>query len=72
VIKPKAVKRALAGVGPRPPLLGAPCTPTVDDPLDLLLQRVGSLLGKDPSKWEQTGARSRPHGSTRRMQLACS
>lgn len=58
VIKPKALKRLLAGIGPRPPLLGAPCTPTTDDDLDLLLQRVGSLLGKDPSKWEQTGAQT--------------
>jgi len=57
VIKPKALKRLLAAgvVGPRPPLLGAPCTPTVEDPLDTFLQRVGSLLGKDPSKWDQTG-----------------
>ncbi|KIY92397.1 flagellar associated protein [Monoraphidium neglectum] len=55
VIKPKTLKRLLAGVGPRPPLLGAPCTPTTDDTLELLLQRLGSLLGKDPSKWEQTG-----------------
>jgi hypothetical protein len=55
VIKPKAVKRLLAGIGPRPALLGVLCTPTVDDPLDVVSQRIGSLLGKDPSKWEQTG-----------------
>lgn len=56
VIKAAALKRALAAVGPRPPLLGPPCTPSADDPLDVLLQRVGSLLGKDPTVWEQTGA----------------
>ncbi len=57
VIKPKTLKRMLAaGMGPRPPLLGGtPCTPTTDDSLEVFMQRVGTLLGRDPSKWEQTG-----------------
>lgn len=55
VIRQQTLKRLVAGIGPRPPLLGAPCTPTVDDTLGVFMQRVGSLLGKDPSKWEQTG-----------------
>lgn len=56
IVRPEAL---LAGAKPRrlPPLLGAaPAARAASDGLEALLQRVGPLLGRDPTKWEQTGA----------------
>jgi hypothetical protein len=55
VIKAKAVKKLLAGVAPRVPLLGNSSVPATDDTLEQFLQHVGTLFGRDPTKWEKVG-----------------
>eukprot|EP00882_Tetradesmus_deserticola_P013709 GHRQ01014559.1.p1 GENE.GHRQ01014559.1~~GHRQ01014559.1.p1 ORF type:complete len:221 (+),score=66.82 GHRQ01014559.1:175-837(+) len=55
IIKSKAVKKFLADVAPRLPLLGNSGVPSTDDTLEQFLKHVGVLFGKDPTKWEKVG-----------------
>jgi hypothetical protein len=55
VVKAKVVKKLLAGVAPRLPLLGNSSVPATDDTLEQFLQHVGTLFGRDPTKWEKVG-----------------
>lgn len=55
VVKARVVKKLLAGVAPRVPLLANSSVPTSDDTLEQFLQHVGVLFGRDPNKWEKVG-----------------
>eukprot|EP00878_Enallax_costatus_P009356 GHUV01009778.1.p1 GENE.GHUV01009778.1~~GHUV01009778.1.p1 ORF type:complete len:367 (+),score=140.05 GHUV01009778.1:311-1411(+) len=55
IIKPKNLKKLLTENAPRIPILGSSNVPTTDNDLEQLLHHVGTLFGKDPTKWEKVG-----------------
>jgi hypothetical protein len=55
VLKPKAAKKLLQGIGPRVPILGSSNVPWTEDTLQQFLQHTGTLFGRDPTKWEKVG-----------------
>lgn len=55
IVKPKTLKKILTENAPRIPILGNSNVPTTDNTLEQLLRHVGTLFGKDPTKWEKVG-----------------